>query len=459
MMPIDWNAAVNVMRDALPPTHFKNWVEPMRVVHCENDRIILSVPSQFHGDWVRDNYSEQITIALRNTCGRQLSLEFEVTEENVSAAWADIPEPVVVNRPTLRIVTPEEAPPPRTAPNTPPFKHPFYELDSNHVAFQCAEHFIASSTPGLNPLVIEGGVGMGKTHLLSHIAKGLFEQNPNYRIYYTTTESFLSEMHQSYQTRTNREFRKKYWESIDVLLFDEAHMIPKKERMQEELLHAFNEIIARNGRVIFATAKSFSKLDDIIAPLKSRLQAGVSAEIRHPSFDDRTRLLAQFALHQELSLDDLTLRSMADKGNKDNRDLIGTLLRAHLHAQLSNRTLDANYLSEFGFANDTKRETITLSEIVGLVEHNFGVEREDLVSKCRKSSLNWARQVAMYLARSYTQLSMEDIGKHFGRNHATVVHAYQKVKETMELQPTRRYEVQHLKCKLQNRAPKSHVPF
>lgn len=459
MLPIDWNAAVNVMRDALPTAQFKNWVEPLSVLHCEDDRIVLGVPSKFHEEWVRNNYSTQIASALHHTCGRQLSLEFEVSEENVEAAHAEVPEPVHMARPLLKVVETAAEPVNFPPPNSPAFNHPFYELESNRIAFQCAGHFIESENPALNPLILESGIGMGKTHLMSHIAAELYARTTKLRIYYTNAESFTSEMYQSYQNNSHRAFRQKYWHDIDVLLFDDLHMIATKKRAQEELLHIFNEITARNGRIVFGSSQSVGKIEGLIDPLRSRLMAGVAAEIRFPHFDDRTRLLANVALHQQLSLDDLTLRSLADKGQKDNRELISTLLRVHLQAQLANRPLDNNYLSEVGFAIEQKKEAISLDEIVGLVEHSFGVSREELSSKCRKSTLNWARQVAMYLARCYTHLSMDAIGSHFGRDHATVVHAYQKVIDTMEQQPTRRYEVQHLKQKLQSRAPKNHVPF
>lgn len=456
MLSIDWNAAVNVMRKALPSAQFKNWVEPLSLIHCENDRIVLGVPSKFHEEWVRNNYSSHITNALHHTCGRQLSLEFEVFEENVEAAHAEV-SPLPIAR-ILRVVEPSPEPTQNPPPNSPRSNHPFFELESNRIAFQCASHFIYSQEP-MSPLIVEGGVGMGKTHLISHIAAGLYQKDSRRRIYYTNSESFASEMYQSYQNHTHASFRQKYGEKIDVLLFDDFHMMVPKKRAQEELLHIFNEITARNGQIVFASFQSIAKLEGLIEPLRSRLMAGVVADIQFPSFDDRTRLLAQVALHQKLALDDLTLRRLADQGRQDNRKLISILLQAHLQAQLANRPLDCTYLSEVGFAIEDKKETVTLEEIVALIEHSFGVSRENLVSKCRKSELNWARQVAMYLARCYTHLSMDTIGAYFGRNHATVVHSYQKVSETMEAQTTRRYEVQYLKQKLQSRAPKNHVPF
>ncbi|MBI1859687.1 MAG: ATP-binding protein [Deltaproteobacteria bacterium] len=463
MMPIDWNAAISVMRDALPPNQFKNWVEPLSLLRCEENRVILGAPNKFHEDWVRENYSVQLSSALESTCGRQLCLEFEVSQQNQESALGEgaMPEIVIAppSRPLLRVVEPSAEPRKAIPPNIPPSKHPYYPLESNRMAYQCAMHMIETEAQDFNLLIIEAGIGMGKTHLMSHIAEGLYARDPMLRIHYTNTEAFTSEMYQSYQNQGHREFRKKYWQDIDVLLFDDLHMIPKKQRAQEELYHAFNEIISHGGRIVFGTSLNVRKLEEVMPSLKSRLESAVSAEIRFPSFDDRTRLLAQIALHQQLALDDLTLRSMADRGQKDIRDLISTLMRVHLQAQLANRALDTHYLAEIGFAIDTKKEAITLDEIVGLVEHTFGVGRDDLLSKSRMSSVNWARQVAMYLARVFTHLSMESIGNYFGRDHATVVHAYQRVADGMEQQPTKRYEVAHLKQKLQSRAPKNHVPF
>jgi len=148
------------------------------------------------------------------------------------------------------------------------------------------------------------------------------------------------------------------------------------------------------------------------------------------------------------------MHQLADKHQTDVREMIGTLLRVHLQATLENKRLDGEFLAREGLVRETHREAITLAEIVSLVEHNFGVSRTDMFSKSRKGNINWARQVAMFLARTYTLLPLEEIGKQFGRDHATVIHAFSKVKETMEQQPTRRYEVEFLQQKLQGRAPR-----
>lgn len=465
MPQLDWDATIENIRQALPQTQFQNWIKPLTLIRCDDESVVLGVPSRFHEEWLRNHYSTHIASAIHRNCGSELQLEFEVlvADENMEASLSPS-EPIPGQRPPLRVLEgghqSQERPmampaaPVIEAPNLPVMGHAFVELDSNKVPYQCALLVVEGTVP-LNPLVIQAGVGMGKTHLLSEIGSRIHLQNKRARIRYTNAESFTSEMVQAIKSNTILSFKQKYREQTDVLLFDDIHQLSRRVRTQEELMHIFNEIVGRGGRVVFTTTVSMHRVEEFIDPLKSRLLSGVIAEVKTPTFEEKVQLLARMAEHSRLVVDPIVLRSLADKGQRDVRELLGTLFRVHLQAKLENRSLDDAFLAEEGFAaTEPKREAITLDEIVSMVEHNFGVDRAELMSKSRKSLTTWARQVAMYLARHHTLLPLEEIGKQFGRDHATVIHAFQKVTETMETQPTRRYEVEFLKQKLQNRGPK-----
>ncbi|MBY0371617.1 AAA family ATPase [bacterium] len=463
-MQLDWDAAINSIRESLPQTQFQNWFSPVEFIRSNATSVVLGVPSRFHEDWLRNHYAEQIRRAIQNQCGSSLQLEFEIQirEENEQAAQAAIPKastaPVVPERPPLRLITAEEkAPEPEAlpeAPQIPPFHHPLFELPFNRVAYQCMGMFAESREMVFNPLVILGGVGMGKTHLLSELATKLHRRSPELRIRYTNAESFTYEYVQHIRSKDLLDFKKTYAERTDVLLFDDIHGLEKKSSTQEVLLHIFNEIVARGGRIAFTSAVSPGRLENFLEPLKSRLTSGVTAEIKPLAFEEKVELLNRFAAHNHIAIDGPVVRSLADKGQKDIRELMGTLLRVHLQCKLENRPLTGEFLAEESIGHDAPREAITMSEIVSLVEHHLGVPRSELVSKSRKGTTNWARQVAMYLARMATLLSLEEIGKTFDRDHATVIHAFEKVKETMATQPTRKYEVEFLKRKLQSRTPR-----
>jgi chromosomal replication initiator protein len=463
-MQLDWNAALNSIRESLPQTQFQNWISPVELLRIDKTSVVLGVPSRFHEDWLRSHYAEKISSAIQNQCGASLQLEFEiqVRQENIQAAQA-VPQAISLPatlKPTLRSV---DAPAP-TGPNLPIFHHPLFELAFNKVAYQCVGMFVEAQERIFNPLVILGGIGMGKSHLLAETGNRLHAQNPALRIQYLNAESFTYEYVRHMKANDLMNFKKKFTHDTDVLLFDDVQGLTNRIKTQEVLLHIFNEILDRGGRIAFSTTVAPHRLEGFLEPLKSRLTSGVTAEIKSITYEEKVELLGRMASHNHIAIEGTVLRSLADKGQKDIRELIGTLLRVHLQCKLENRPLNHAFIAEEAVMHEPSREAVTMSEIVSLVEHHLGVPRSELVSKSRKGTTTWARQVAMYLARTGTLLSLEEIGKTFDRDHATVIHAFEKVKEAVASQPTRKYEVEFLKRKLQSRTPRqnrdaSELPF
>lgn len=467
MPELDWNATINAIRETLPQAQFQNWFKPLRLIRCDDRSVVVGVPNRFHEEWVKHHYSEKLSEAIRNQCGTELQLEFEILlrEENHEASQSHLPPPPAPSaRPSLRVVStdPDEigalsaspaAPQePAPRPSFPSFPDPFLEFEFNSVAVQCANLFVAGQELALNPLILLGGVGMGKTHLLAEIGTKLHARSPRARIRYVTAENFTNEFVQSFKSGDTYLLKKRYAEETDCLLFDGIHGLSKRLKTQEELLHVFNEITSRGGKICFTTTVAPHLLEGFIEPLRSRILAGVVAEIRPPTFEQKVELLGKKCARDQINMDSTVLRSLAAQGHNDVRELLGAVVRLHLQARLENRQVDHEFLARKAWPQEARKETLTLEEIISLVEHNFGVRRADLVSKSRKGCIAWARQVAMYLARHYTMLSLEEIGKHFGRDHATVIHAFQKVKEIMESQPTRRYEVEFLEEKISSRS-------
>ncbi|MBM4304834.1 MAG: chromosomal replication initiator protein DnaA [Deltaproteobacteria bacterium] len=473
MNSLDWTATVNSIKEDLPLAQFQNWVKPIEYLRSDDKIIHLGVPSRFHEDMVRSRFVDTLKKAIRRQTGNDLQLEFQVLirDENTEAAKSEVPDLEIPKpqtpspaqgRPVLRLIESETSfdddeistAESLYAPNYPKFNTPFLSSGFNQLAYQCAMLFAEGSNTQVNPLIIQSAVGMGKTHLLSEIGEAIHRRQPHLRIRYTTFEAFTSEMVKSFNDKTASEFQRRYRLETDLLLFDDVAGLAGRKRSQEELLHIFNEILARGGRIAFSTSTPISRLTEFIDPLKSRLASGLSIDIKSPNFEEKVELLGQVSFHSQISVDPTVLRSIADKGQKDVRELIGSLFRVHLQAQLENKPLNNEFLAKEGWIQESQKEVITLDEIIGLVEHNFGVTRADMVSKSRKQAIVWARQVAMYLARRYTLLPLEEIGKTFGRDHATVIHAFDKVSETMQFQPTQGYQVEFLIKKLEARQPK-----
>lgn len=465
---LDWNTAMNAMRETLPQSQFNNWLSPVEYLRCDDNTVFLGVPSRFHEEWVKNHYADELRKVLHKQTGKPIQLSFEILlqKENQAASESPaLPTPItlpgVSPRPVLRVIEGagdsisevfqseiEERRP--CTPNFPTFSNPFIPAGFNRTALQCAELFAEGADRQFTTLVFVSGSSMGKTHLLAEVGERILKDDPFCRVRYTHSEAFTNEMVMSFKNNTVREFKKKYQEETDVLLFDDVHNLTNRVRTQENLLHIFNEITARGGRIAFTSAVPPTRLTGFIDPLKSRLLSGIIGEIRQPSFEEKVELLGQVSYQNQMGVEPEVLRTLADKGQRDIRELIGSFIRVHVQAKLQNRPLDTHYLAEEGmFA--APPQSISLDEIIGLIEHNYGVSREDLLSKSRKASVAWARQVAMFLGRRFTELSLQAIGNTFGRDHATACYAFDKVNETMEEQPSKKYEVEFLIEKLESR--------
>jgi chromosomal replication initiator protein len=266
-------------------------------------------------------------------------------------------------------------------------------------------------------------------------------------------------MFKSWNDKSGPNYQRFYRDEVDVLLFEDLQGLAGRRATQEALLHIYNEILSRGGKVVFASSVLPTKLGEFLEPLRSRLLSGVSADIKSPSYEEKVALLSLLAQQNQISVEEPFLRILADQGHRDIRELLGVFLRLHLQARIENKTLDSRFLAREGVSFEAPQQAISLNEIISLVEHSFGISKTELISKSRKGVIAWARQVAMYLGRRFTLLSLEEIGKNFGRDHATVLYAYDKVSETLRLHPSRKYEVEFLVSKLQARVPRENDDF
>lgn len=458
MLQLDWNTTLDLIREGLPPAQFLNWLKPVRLVSYNDESVVLGVPSRFHEQWLRSHYAQTITQAIKNQVGADLQLEFQIVvgEQTplVETIKSVTPTDCALSPwPNLHGIEPalvevKQAPSP--APNIPLFNSPFLESEYNSVAFRCASLFAEGKEALINPLIILGSIGTGKTHLLAEIGRKIHERNPRLLIRYTTFEAFTAEMVQSFKDGSILSFKRKYRDQNYCLLLDDIQGLSKKLRTQEELLYILNDIVGRDGRVAFTTTVPPHLLEDFIEPLRSRLLSGVIAEITSPSFEERVELLKRKSEEVGIAVEPGVLRSIAGQITSDIRELMGTLLRIHLHSKIEQKPLTTQFLVDHGMCRQEQyfSSEIKMDDILRLIEHNFGITRTELMSKSRKSRVAWARQVAMYLARLYTSLSLDVIGKTFDRDHATVVHAFQKVNDTIQNQPTKSYEVEFLKKRL-----------
>jgi chromosomal replication initiator protein len=330
----------------------------------------------------------------------------------------------------------------------------FIEGDGNRLARSAA--YAVAQEPGstnYNPLLVYGGVGLGKTHLAQAVANYAIEHNTAEDVLYVSSDRFTSQFVQSVRENRIAAFSS-YYRQADLLIVDDVQFFGEKEKTQEEFFHIFNDL-HQNGKQIFLCAdRAPSKIPGIEERLLSRFQWGLSADIQRPDLETRIAILQRKAARQDIEVKPKVLELIAQRIDSNVRQLEGTLTRLTALVQLEEGTLDLDtarrYLREH---TDEEATVLDAAEIIEQVADYFRLSEDDLLSRSRKQAVAQARQIAMYLCRELTEESYSHIGTRFGgRDHSTVIHAYRKIDEELESDTGLREDVSSLESRLRNQS-------
>jgi chromosomal replication initiator protein len=330
----------------------------------------------------------------------------------------------------------------------------FVEGDGNRLARSAA--FAVAQEPGstnYNPLLVYGGVGLGKTHLAQAVANYALAQNAAEHVLYVSSDRFTSQFVQSVRENRIAAFSS-YYRQADLLIVDDVQFFGEKEKTQEEFFHIFNDL-HQNGKQIFLCAdRPPAKIPGIEERLLSRFQWGLSADIQRPDLETRIAILQRKAARQDIAVSPDVLELIAQRIDSNVRQLEGALTRLTALVQLDDRTLDLDTARRF-LREHTDEEPAArdAGDIIERVADYFHLEKGDLLSRSRKQSVARARQIAMYLCRELTDESYAHIGSRFGgRDHSTVIHAYRKIEKALGSDSDLRDDVSSLQSKLQDRS-------
>jgi len=330
----------------------------------------------------------------------------------------------------------------------------FIEGDGNRLARSAA--YAVAQEPGstnYNPLLVYGGVGLGKTHLAQAVANYALEHNTAEQVLYVSSDRFTSQFVQSVRENRIAAFSS-YYRQADLLIVDDVQFFGEKEKTQEEFFHIFNDL-HQNGKQIFLCAdRAPGKIPGIEERLLSRFQWGLSADIQSPDLETRIAILQRKSARQDIEIDPQVLELIAQRIDSNVRQLEGTLTRLTALVQLDDGTLDVDtarrYLREH---TDEDGSVLDAAEIIEQVSDYFRLTEDDLLSRSRKQEIAKARQIAMYLCRELTDDSYSRIGTRFGgRDHSTVIHAYRKIEEKREEDADLREDLSALESRLRNQS-------
>jgi chromosomal replication initiator protein len=428
-----WARACELLAEKLPKDVFERWIEVIVPRQLENETLTLAVANDFYQTWLEDNYLPLISNALTATTGKQWTIHFAVDPSQ--------------RLPVAREEDHHDSEPARVA-EAPRSAHigntlnPLYTFDnfvvgpSNNFAHAAARAVSESPARAYNPLFIYGGAGLGKTHLMQAIGHFVLQQKKS-RVCYTTCEMFTNDYIDALQKQAMPNFRKKY-RGIDVLLIDDIHFLAGKDRMQEEFFHTFNTLHDCHKQIVMTSDRPASEIQGIEQRLVSRFEWGLVTQLEPPDVETRIAILRKKQQRLGLTLPDSALLFIAENIRANIRRLEGALVRISSYLSLDPRPLSLDQLQRIlrDLLDQEAVEEIRPEDVMRAVAEHFDVRLGDLTGKQRPQYIAYPRQVAMYLCRKMTRLSLPAIGTAFGRNHATVLHACRVVDEKLKADPT-----------------------
>jgi chromosomal replication initiator protein len=420
-----WNEIIRELAREIDEKSLGHWFSTMKLKSVSDRAVIIESPNSFISDWVKRNYHQQLTAAASCALGRELPIEFIVNPELAAET------PVVKETPAPHPVTIT----PGGASHNPYAVSPKYTFDnfvvgrSNQFAYAASQAVAEKNARNYNPLFIYGGVGLGKTHLMSAVGNRILERNPKAKVISIQAETFMNEMIQALRNEKMEPFRKRFRKDCDVLLMDDIEIIAGKERTQEEFFYTFNELYLAGKKIVITSDKFPKEMTTLEERLKSRFESGIIVDIQPPEFETRLSILRHVARQESIILPDEVAIFMAERIKSNIRKLEGCLIRLSAVASLSGATPSVEMAKDVIMAVlDDPKASLSSEDIMKVVAAYFKIKVSDLKSPKRNRKFAAPRQIAIYLCRERCSMSYPEIGSSFGgRDHSTIIHSYRKV--------------------------------
>ncbi|MFN8177592.1 MAG: chromosomal replication initiator protein DnaA [bacterium] len=459
-----WSGILEDLRFRVSPQELSTWLLPL-LPAAAGDGIRLEAPNLFHLQIVEDRFGSLLRGSAARRLGPDAKLEFVVANGRPADA-AEVGAPLGSSpaRPedpfdaytstlsrTSRPLTTDERPRRSTPLNAKyTFDH-FVVGKSNQFAHAAARAVAEHPATAYNPLFIFGDSGLGKTHVMQAIGNHILRTaGPETIVHYASAESFMNEMIGSIQSGRTIDFRNKY-RKIDVLLIDDVHFLQGKESTQEEFFHTFNALYDAHKQIVLTSDRPPKEIPTLEERLVSRFEWGLVTDIQPPDLETRIAILRNRAEDEKLQIPDAVLEFIALNVRSNIRELEGSLIRLLAFASMTDSELDLPLAREVlkDFLRQPER-IVTVEQIQRLVADHYGIPEEAMKVRKRTISIAFPRQVAMYLCRELTDLSLSEIGSRFGgRDHTTVMHACEKIGQARERDPQIRQILQRLTGTLQ----------
>ncbi len=436
-----WKQTIEILRERIDTTDFEALIRRLRPVSTKDRNVLVEAPNKPAVDLIHGRYltlieeilSQQVGTPIRVLLQEPVALQQELFPLNLPAAPA-LPKP----RRTHGLI------PDYTFAN-------FVVGASNQFAHAACQ--AVANLPGnhYNPLFIYGGVGLGKTHLVNAVGHAILEHNPNLKVVYISSESFMNDLIAALRRDRMDEFKGRF-RRVDALIIDDAQFLAGRERTQEEFFHTFNTLYEARRQIVLTSDKFPKDIPGLEERLRNRFEWGLIADIQPPDVETRVAILEKKAEAEKIDLPHEVALFLATNIDSNVRELEGSLTRLGAFASLNKSEITVEFARQV-LQNilQEKKSTITIDAIQKAVCDFFHVRAADLRSKRRTRTISLPRQVAMFLCRRYTDASFPSIGDRFGgRDHSTVIHATQVIEQRMKEDATFRATIERLQRLLES---------
>jgi chromosomal replication initiator protein len=445
-----WEKVASILRRSVPRQQFETWFRGMRLTGLSPDRATFTVPNNFLREWILRKYTGALRGAIRETLGHDVEVDLQVADDGDPGTASATPPASTPESAEHRASPTFNAPASGRTGHAPApaygewdiVLNPQYVFEnfvpgpSNNFAFAAATAVADSPGKTYNPLFLHGSVGLGKTHLLQGICHRMMERRPDMRILYLSCETFVNHFVNAVANGELDNFRFRY-RHVDVLLIDDIHFLANRERTQEEFFHTFNTLYNANKQIILSSDSTPAEIPTLEERLVSRFKWGVVARIDAPHYETRIAIIARKVRMHGMAFPEDVVKFLGENVRSNIRELEGAVNKMVSLAHITGRPVDIEMAREA--LRDLVPPTpnrVSVENIMRCVADRFALSVRDITGKRRHRHVARARHVCMFLARKMTSHSLEEIGGYIGgRDHTTVMHGFQRIRNDVQADP------------------------